>query len=317
MHDLTERGLAWAARRRARIAGHNPYEVTLRVARSFTENRVPGLAAEMAFFALLSFAPMLVATGAALGYLERLVGPEAVERAELAVTAALGAVFSPDMTRDVLAPMVQGLLEEQRGGLAVTGTIVTLWLASRVFTATIRALDLAYDVPERRGLVAQRGLALLFALGAVVVVPLTLGVMVVGPLLGGGQALAGRIGLGDAFATVWGVGRWPVLLMILATFLAWLYRVGPNVDNTWLRCVPGAVLGVVLWVVVSLGFRVYLAAGGPETPRFSEEDEAIALAGRVLGAVVASVLWVWVSSMVVLLGGVLNAELDRRSPPKA
>jgi membrane protein len=272
---------------------------------------VPGLAAEMAFFALLSFAPLLIATGAALGYLERIVGKEAVQQAEAAMVRALSVVFSTDMTAEVLAPLVQGLLDEQRGGIALTGLVVTLWLASRVFTATIRALDLAYDVPERRGVVTQRGLALLFALGAVVVVSITLAVMVIGPLLGGGHALAARLGLGDAFAAAWRVGRWPTLVVIVAAFLAWLYRVGPNVDNTWLRCLPGALLGVLLWILVSIGFRAYLAAGGSDTPQLGEEGEAVAMAGRVLGAVVASILWVWVSSIVILLGGVVNAELDR------
>ncbi|HVL97874.1 MAG TPA: YihY/virulence factor BrkB family protein [Egibacteraceae bacterium] len=307
---ILERALAWACARPVRIAGYNPWEVAVRLWRAVVKDRVTGLAAEMAFFALLSLVPLLVAIGAGLGYLERIIGREQVAEAQATVIDALSVVFSPDLTREVIAPFVEGLLTQERTGLALGSLAVTLYLSSRVFTATIRALDLAYNVEDRRGLLAQRGLAVLFAVAAVVVFVLMLGFLVVGPLFGGGRVLAERLGFGRLFAFAWALGRWPLLVVLVIGFLALLYRLGPQVDNRWRECLPGAVLGVVLWVLVSLGFRLYLdAGGGVQTPQFGEEEEALRAAGRVVGAVVASVLWIYLSGVAILVGGELNAEL--------
>lgn len=308
---MPERVEAWACAQERRIRGYNPWEVAVRLWRATVEDRVTGLAAEMAFFALLSFVPLIVAVGAALGYMERLIGREQVAQVEVAVIEGLTVVFSPELTREVLAPFVQGLLAQERAGLALGSLVVTIYLASRVFTATIRALDLAYNVEDQRGVVAQRGLAVLFALAAVVVMLVTLAFMVVGPLLGGGRALAGWLGVGNAFAVTWAVGRWPLFVLTVIGFLSLLYRLGPHVDHRWRDGLPGAVLGVVLWVVVSFGFRIYLeAGGGPQSPQFGEdEEEALRTAGRLVGAVVASILWMYLSGLAMLIGGELNSEL--------
>lgn len=308
---MPERVLVWARGRSARVAGYNPWEVVARLWRAVIADRVTGLAAEMAFFALLSFVPLLVAVGAGLGYLERLIGAKQVEQAEQAIIDGVAVVFSPELTGEVIAPFVRGLLGQQRGGLALGSLLVTAYLASRIFTATIRALDLAYNVENQRGMIHQRLLAVLFAFGAVVVFVLMLGFLVVGPLLGGGQTLSEQLGMGRAFELLWAVGRWPVLVLLVVGFLAVLYRLGPQVHNRWRDCLPGAVLGVALWILVSLGFRIYLEAGGGQTPQFGdEEEEALRIASRVVGAVVASVLWIYVSGLAILVGGELNAELS-------
>lgn len=306
---MPERMLTWAAARPGRIAGYNPWEVATRLWRAVVTDRVTGLAAEMAFFALLSLVPLLVAIGAGLGYLERIIGGDQVREAEDAVVSGVAVVFGAELTAEVIAPFVRGLLSQQRGGLALGSLLVTVYLASRVFTATIRALDLAYNVEERRALLVQRGLAVLFAIAAVVVFVMMLGFMVVGPMLGSGRLIADRLGLGEAFAIAWSLGRWPLLVLLVVGFLSLLYRLGPHVDNRWRDCLPGAVLGVVLWVVVSLGFRLYLEAGGPQVPQFGDEEEALRAAGRLVGAVVASVLWIYLSGLSMLVGGELNAEL--------
>lgn len=283
----------------------------MRTVAEVVEDRVSGLAAEMAFFALLSLVPLGVAIGALVGYVTRQVGPETVDRVETSLISALGVVFSRELLDDVLAPFVRGVLTAGRGGVAVGGFVLALYLASRVFTATIRALDLAYDVPESRGALRQRIIAIGLAAGFVVVVGLTLTLMVVGPLLGSGRMLAARLGLGDVFAVLWSVGRWPLLLAVMVGFLAAVYRYGPNVDHGWRESLPGAALGVVLWMLATLGFRVYLAAGGGSTDALASEDAAVQLVGRVLGALVATILWTYLSGFAILVGGEFNAVLRR------
>jgi membrane protein len=299
----------WAEERPARIRGHNPWLVLVRIGRRFVEVRVTGLAAEMTYYGLLSLVPLLVALGAGLGLLERVLGPEQVLRVENAMIAGLEVVFSPDLTQDVMAPLVRGLLHEERTGLAIGSLIVTFWLASRVFRAAIRALDDAYRVEERRRLLTQVGLAYVFALGMVVVSALVMSMVVVGPLLGGGRALAEWLGVGRVFEVAWGIGRWPLLFVIGAAFLTWLYRTRPNVRNTWRECVPGAVVGAVGMVLVAVGFRVYLELAGPQAPQLGDAQEAVQVAAQTVGAVLATVLFAWLTSIVILLGGVVNAEL--------
>jgi membrane protein len=296
-----------------RVAGCNPFVIALRTVHSSLEDRVGGLAAEMAFFALLSLIPAIVALGAGLGGIQGIVGAEAVAEGRAAAIDALRVAFSPRMTRDVLEPLIDGLIDADRGGIAVSGILAALWLASRVFTATIRALDLAYNVAERRGLIVQRVLAVAFALCAVVVVTLTLVLSVVGPLLGTGREIADVLGMGELFARMWSIARWPMVFAIAVAFFTFVYRYGPNLDNRWRDCVPGAVLGVTLWLLAAVGFRIYLATFGEPGAQFvtGDEEQQVAVLGQVVGAIVAAILWVYLSGLALLVGGELNSEVTR------
>ena len=306
---LYDRAAGWAGRRSRRIHGRNPYSLAVNLVRNTVEDRVAGLAAEMAFWALLSFFPLIITISAVLGYAEKILGVEQVQRGQSAIVGALSVVFSNELTIEVIDPFIGGLFRSERGGVALTGLVITLYLASRVFTATIRSLDLAYRVDEHRGLVRQRLVAVVLAIGFVFVVVATLLLMVLGPLLGTGEAVAARLGLGDAFALMWSVFRWPVLLAIMVLFLSSVYRYGPNVVNEFRHCLPGAVLGVVLWSLASVGLRLYLEASGGPSPMLAEAGEAVAAVSRVIGTLLAMMLWVFLTGFAILVGGELNALL--------
>lgn len=306
--QLGPRAQRWAGRRETRLAGRNPWAVAVCTLRWSAEDRLSGLAAEMAFFSLLSVVPLVVALGASLGWLERVVGSDAVATSRGTVLAAISTVFSQATAQDVMRPLVRGLLEEQRGGVALSGVVLALWLASRVFTATIRALDLAYNIEERRGPLVQRLLALLLAVVAVIVASLILVLSVLGPLLGTAGDIARRLGLGGAFTFAWQAARWPLLALVAVGFFATVYRLAPNIRTTWRQALPGAFLGVGLWLSASALLRVYLAAFGSPVVRFAAGTEAAALLA-VVGAVVAAVIWTYVSGLALLVGGELNAVL--------
>jgi membrane protein len=314
---LADRALRWANRRRHRLFGRNPWVVTVDVIRNSVEDRLGGLAAEMAFWALLSLFPLLVTIAALLGYAERIVGAEELRRGQEAIIGAGSVVFSSDLTSDVVRPLVAGLLREGRGGVAITGLLVALYLASRVFTATIRALDLAYRVPERRGLVRQRVIAMGFAAGFVALVVVALLVVVVGPLLGAGEGVADDMGMGSVFEVAWQIARWPVLVAGMIAFLSAVYLWGPNVRNTFRECLPGAILGVATWAIASFALRFYLIAGGGQAPILDGQDQAVELVGRVIGTLIAVVLWTYVTGLAILLGGELNGELHRLDAAEA
>lgn len=309
--DLRDRLLARAARTRGRVRGVPVAEVALRAAFRSGDVRVTGLAAEMSYYGLISLVPLTTALGASLGFLRPLLGDEQVDEIRSSIVDGLTTVFAEQVASDVLAPLVDGLLDEERTGFALGAFLVALWLASRVFRAAVRALDDAYRVERRRGVVAQYVLGLSLALGAVATLVVVLGMVVVGPLLGDGATLADRFGLGEAFRVSWDVLRWPVVVAVCAGYLTLLYRYAPNVDTTWTRCLPGAVVGTLGVLLVSSGFGLYLALAVPSTPGVEDGSATLVrVAGQMLGLVLAGVLWLWLTSIAVLAGGVLTAELE-------
>jgi membrane protein len=306
-----DRALAWAARRRERVLGHNPWQLGAHVLHTALRHRVTGPAAEMSFFAMLTLVPLTVAVGAALGQIQRFVGPEKIARGQDAAISLVRVVISPRLTDGVVDPFVRAQLSQQKGGAALGGLLLTWWLAGRLFAATSRALDTAYEERHQRLSVHQRLIALGFAFGSVVVVVLTLGIMVDAPFLDEQRNLAAQFGVSQALVTVWYVLRWPVVLLVLVVFLLCLYRFAPSVRHAWRHLVPGAVLGVLLWILAAVAFRIYLALGSGAPTGVVVNDARVVIIGQAVGAVVATVLWTYFSSVAILVGNELNAELAR------
>lgn len=300
-----------AGRVRIHLLGRNVAVLTVRVIRRFVDVRVTGLAAEMTYYVVLSLVPLITAIGAGLGLLERIVGSDVVADLEATLVSSVETVFTEEAVTDIVAPTIEALLREERTGLALSGLAVSILVASRVFRAAIRALDDAYDVDERRTLLQQWGLSLAFMAGALVVFTTSLTLLVVGPLLGGGRQLAEWLGMGDTFSWAWSWGRWPFVAMVSVGFLVWLYRVGPYVENSWRQCLPGALVATVALVVIATGFRVYLTVAGPRAPEVDVGDDGVVIAAQLLGVLAATLLFLWLSNIAVLLGGVFNAEWDR------
>ena len=306
-----DRVLAWAASRPQRVFGYNPWQLGAHLLHTALRHRVTGPAAEMSFFAMLTLVPLTVAVGAALGQIQRFVGPEKIARGQDAAISLVRVVISPRLTDGVVDPFVRAQLDQQKGGAAIGGLLLTWWLAGRLFAATSRALDTAYHERHQRLSIHQRLIALGFAFGSVVVVVLTLGIMVDAPFLDEQRDLALEFGVSQALVTAWYLGRWPVVLLVLIAFLLCLYRFAPSVKHPWRRLVPGAVLGVLLWILAAVAFRIYLALGSGAPTGVVVNDARVVIIGQAVGAVVATVLWTYFSSVAILVGNELNAELAR------
>jgi membrane protein len=296
---------------------HSAWATVLRVARSARLHRTTGHAAEMAFFAVLTLVPSTVAVGSALGLSKHLVGAGVVEDAERAVNGAVRALMGPGLADSVITPFVHVQLTQPRGGVAIGGLLAAWWLSSRLFEATGHALDTAYGVVDRRRTLVSRLLALGFALGSVLLVAFTVEVMVVGPLGSPRSGPASDLGVGSLYEHGWAVLRWPLLLLIVVGFLVSLYRFSPNVRHGWRDCLPGAVFGAGLWVLAAIAFRVSAAMGLQGTHSVDGGDPSVAIIGQAVNAVIATVLWAYLASIAILLGGEFNATLRRRRAPLA
>ncbi|MGV3760581.1 MAG: YihY/virulence factor BrkB family protein [Actinomycetota bacterium] len=264
-------------------------------ARTFAEaksDHVPLLAAGVAFFALLALVPAMVAFVSLYGLL---ADPTDVARH---VADLLGA--APSEVQDLVTNQLEAVTSEASGSIGfglVAGVAVALWSASSGMKHVIEALNAAYDEEEGRGFVRQRGLALLFTVGAVLFMVAAIVVLTVVPALLEGSPL------GSAAEAAIGIARWPALALAFAVGLAVLYRYGPSRDDAeWRWVTPGAVVATVLWIAASAGFSVYVA-------RFGSYNETYGS----LGGIVVAMLWLFLTAYVALMGAELDAEMERQT----
>ena len=293
------------------------WRTLVRVIRASTRHRTTGHAAEMAFFAVLTLVPSTVAVGSVLALLRGIVGAGPVADAENAAVRVVRTLMGPDLSEKVIAPFIHAQLSQPKGGVAIGGLLAAWWLSSHLFMATSHALDYAYGVRDRRPTLVQRFIALGFALGSVAVVALTVELMVTGPLGDPDGAVARRLGIGDAYAVGWSILRWPVLLVTVIGFLACLYRFSPNVRQSWADCLPGACAGAVLWILAAATFRLAATLGLHSSAGVAADDPTVAVIGQAVNAVVATVLWAYLASVAILVGGELNVELRAGRAPAA
>jgi len=138
----------------------------------------------------------------------------------------------------------------------------------------------------------------------------TVEMMVSGPLgeLTGDPAKT--LGIEGPYSVLWSVVRWPIGLALVVGFLVCLYRFTANVKHGWRECLPGAVVGACLWIGAAVAFR--LTADMRDWSGVASNDPSVTLIGQAVNAVVSTVLWAYLASIAILLGGELNAALRAR-----
>lgn len=285
-----------ALRRRWTTSSSRTVRILRALFHEWHADRVAGLAAEVAFWGVLSVFPALLATAATLGILENFVGRDLADRAEERVVEYLRDILTQEASDTISA--VENLFTSANPGLLTFSVLTAIWAVSRGFAAIIRALDVAYDLEEGRSFATTRLLAMGLALGSVLVGAAILGMVVVGPLFGTGHEVADAIGLGDVFATFWTWARWPVVLLVMVAWATTILHTAPNHRTPWRWDLPGAVLATVGWTLVSFGLRYYLAFSGDTNQVFG-----------ILGGSLIVLIWLYLLAVGLILGGELNAVL--------
>lgn len=268
------------------------------------KDRVFGLAAETAFFTVVSVFPALLILATTLSRLGAIVGTDVAAQVEAEVVNGLQLVLTSQASGAI--DSVRALFENDRSDVLTLSVVAAVVTVSGAFAAVLQALNIAYGVPETRSWLRRRAIGLLMALTSVVVAAVLLTVVVVGPLFGRGQALAEVVGGGQVFATAWDVLRWPLGFVVLVAFATTLCHIAPSIRTRWLYDTPGGLLAAVLWLAASYGFNGYLriAAGGNP------------LLG-VLGGGIILMTWIYLLCLSLLLGGELNAWMSRRGTTPA
>ena len=274
-------------------------ELARTLLREWREDRVSGLAAEVAFFGLLSIFPLLLAVAATLGSLDRVVGRDLAADARDEVMDLVSRWLTDEghQVRDA----IESLFTEQRPGVVTVAAVAAVWSASRGFHALLDALRVVYDEDEPGSWLRRRALAVGLAVGSVVVGAALLGALVAGPLLGTGQDVADAIGAGGAFAWCWDVARWPVVAAVAIAWCATILHVAHPARTQWRRDLPGAAFAAVFGLAATGALRLYLAFASGGNPVLG-----------TLGGSIVVVLWLYVLAIGVLVGGELNNVVMHR-----
>jgi membrane protein len=275
------------------LPGRSWFAILKRTVKEFQDDDLSDWAAALTYYGVMSLFPMLVVLVALLG----VVGQESTINT---VTDSLRTAGLGDVAKNVEGPLDE--IVRNKGGagaLLGIGLLVALWSASGWVGAFTRAMNSIYEVREGRPFWKLRPLQVVITLATVLLVSLVLlAVVVSGPIA---KAVGTAVGLGDTAVTIWGIAKWPVLLVVLMAMVAGLYYIAPNVRQPRLRWVtPGGIVAVVTWIAASAGFGIYVS-------NFSSYGKTYG----TLGSVITFLVWMWLSNLALLFGGELDSELER------
>ncbi|HKU76713.1 MAG TPA: YihY/virulence factor BrkB family protein [Pyrinomonadaceae bacterium] len=255
-------------------------------------DNVFGRAAELSYYFLLALFPFLIFLTSIIGLV---LGSGTGTRH--ALFDYLGRIMPPSAYQLISNTMYE-VSESTGGGKLSFGILAALWAASNGLGAITESLNTAYDLEETRPWWKQRltsiGLTMalsIFIIGALVLV-----------VAGGRIAewLAAHYGFGPVFPLAWKIIQWPAVLACMTFAFALIYYVAPDFrKQSWQWLTPGSVIGVVLWLLVSLGFRVYLHYFNSYNATYGS-----------LGAVIILMLWLYFTGAAVLIGGEVNSEIE-------
>ncbi len=260
--------------------------------KEFSDDELSDTAAALTYYSVQAIFPAAVVLLSLIGFL----GASTTEK----LIANLGPVIPKGSAHSQIVSLINNLQSShQSAGIAlILGLVTGIWSASGYVAAFMRASNRVYDVPEGRPIwktiptrLATTIVLLILMLLAAVIVVFT------GPLA---QQAGDLLGLGSAAVTVWSIAKWPVLLVLMTVMVAILYWASPNAKQGFRWVSPGGVLGVLLWVIASAGFALYVA-------NFSNYSKTY---GTMAGIIIFLV-WVWISNLALLLGAEFNAELER------
>ncbi len=251
-------------------------------------NHVLSFAASLSYYFVMAFFPALIALAAIVAYLP-------VPDLFNTIVSTLARVVPPE-SMGLIRKIVADVITPSRGAFLSFGLIGTVWTCSSGFSAMIEALNVAYDVPETRPWWKTRLLAieLIFIIGVFVTLAFTF--MILGPRFG--QFLAERTGVAPVYAMIWPVLRYVLAITFIVIAVDALYFLAPNLKQRSVDILPGALLAVVGWMLLSSGLSVYLH-------KFAHLNKTYG----VLGGGIAFLIWLYWSGFLILLGAELNSEI--------
>jgi membrane protein len=277
------------------LDGRGIARVLIRATQEFSEDAMSIYAAALAYRALFALFPFLIFMVALVAFLD-------VPQLFTWMQAQAALVVPSESMEQVNRVIAE--LRNPRGGLLSIGILLALWSASSGVMSAMEALNVAYDVPERRPIWKRIPLAVVFTLGIAVLLLAAAALMVLGPEAA--EWVARRLGLEQVFVGIWTWLRWPVAALLLMLVVSLVYYAGPNVRARFRFITPGAILAVLVWLGASAGFGYYVQ-------NFAHYDATYGS----LGAIVILLFYFYLSAAVLLFGAEVNAVLQEHGQADA
>lgn len=266
--------------------------ILVRVKDQISKNNVSIISAGVAFYAFLAVFPAIAALVSIYGLA---MDPQSIQNQLSQISAMM-----PQQAYDILKAQLESLVETSGSTLGwstAIGLLFSLWSANKGTKSLFTGVDIAYDTVNERGFIKQNGLTLLFTFGAVMLLIISMLLIV------GFPALVGLIGLPSGIENFIDWGRWLLLAIILIWFLGLVYRYAPDKSTPGFKWVlPGSLVATVLWLIASWGFSYYVSNFGSYGSMYGS-----------ISAVVVMLLWLFITSFIILLGAGLNSEIEKYS----
>ena len=280
------------ARAPAEIPAHGWLAVAKRVAVQFSSHRVMEEAASVTFYTLLAIFPALAAMVSLYGLF---ADPAALSSNLHNIPNVL-----PGGAMDILDTQLHSLASSSGKALSLGlafSLLTSLWSSNQSIKSLFSALNIVYGAQEQRGFVRFTLVTLSFTLGALVFVLLAVTCVVALPIV------LAFVGFGEWSDLLLRLARWPLLLVVIGAFLAMVYRYGPCRPRVgWRWVTPGSAFAAITWAAASVGFSYYVAHFGSYNKTYGS-----------LGAAIGFMTWIWISTMVVLIGAELDAEIEAQA----
>jgi membrane protein len=252
----------------------------------FREDDVPSLGAQLTYYLILAFFPFLI-------FLVSLVG-----FAHLSTDELLGDFIRvlPSEAGQSIRNIINEVKLDQNGALLSIGMLATIWAASNGVNAIIKGLNKAYDEEENRPFWKVRGISVIATFVLAIVILISMVMLVFGRVIG--QYLFQWLNYPSGFPLIWKVLKLAIPIIALLSVFLLLYRVTPNRKLTWREVIPGTLFTTIGWTASSLLFSFYVNQFGHYSKTYGS-----------LGGIIVLLIWLYWSSIIVLLGGEINAAL--------
>ncbi|QFT89150.1 hypothetical protein FIU87_10870 [Bacillus sp. THAF10] len=265
-----------------------------RLWREMEEDRATGLAAEQAYYYMLSLFPLLVLGLSLMPYLN--IDPQkAIEFLQTMMPSETVAVFEQN---------IDEFLNKPNGGLLTVGILGTIWSASNGINAFIGAMNQAFNVEETRPFYLVRLLSIGLTIGLIFAFLIAFFLPVFGGIII--KRLDSMLFLEEYTSILLNVFRWIIAFIVIFTIITLLYRIAPNINKTIKELLPGALVATIIWQTVSLGFSFYISNFGNYSATYGS-----------LGGVIILMLWLFLTGLALVIGGEINAiyHKDRLTRP--
>jgi membrane protein len=280
---------------RARHWGRPGWQLVAQTIGACLRHRVTGLAAEAAFFAILSLPPLIFGLAGAIGYVADRFDVQTIANFRVEVLRLSLRALTPDAVNNVIAPTLDDVLSGGRFEVISIGFVLALWSGSRALNVLVDTITIMYGLGGRRGIVRTRALSfslyVVFLFAGVVLLPLVLA----------GPSLVDKV-LPNRFELIASL-YWPVVLVGSVCILATLYHLSVPVRSHWRGELPGAALTLLMWLGGSALLRLVLSLSTGGSSIYGP-----------LAAPIAVLIWLYVISIATLIGAAFNAAVDKVWP---